>query len=478
MREARDKETRENMGLAPGEDVAMSKSRPADPQRRLATSPSTPAQRFPTGHQDGSHFGTTNPPTKHADNTSLASSASHSRITTATTPAPPKPTPSPSLFPPDLAYTSHPSSSSSSSPGPPSHFISQHPTRTAPQTPNPPANIANIKDLYHIYMDGTGFEYKLLLLRPYPEHNTFARYDLRLYESHTRPHVYCTFVRYIPPALPASTPAPASASASASTSTSLLPSSTPPLPPPSAHVDEATRLTSLITPYPPHPSPCIPHRRLLTPLGSSFPPSFRAFRHVFRDLTLLSWHERLDAPLQQLRARAFQLRPYEWRRPAEGLPTGYVAPPGLVGIEEGEGWRRNAWGLPGVEERSGEVEKVEEKEKEKEKEKEREKGRGKGGKKGGRKDGGDAIRPQYYEPRGQGASLSLSGSGVGASPGAGLGMGMDTPRPRGSTQLGPGGARSGTPVLPRGATPGKGRAIFLGDFDPRPAARRLWPSER
>lgn len=154
-----------------------------------------------------------------------------------------------------------------------------------------------------------------------------------------------------------------------------------------------------------------------------------------------------------------------------------MAPPGLVGIEEGEGWRRNAWGLPGVEERSGEVEKVEKVE---EKEKEREKGRGKGGKKGGRKDGGDAIRPQYYEPRGQGASLSLSGSGVGAAPGAGLGMGMgmDTPRPRGSTQLGPGGARSGTPVLPRGATPGKGRAIFLGDFDPRPAARRLWPSER
>ena len=48
-------------------------------------------------------------------------------------------------------------------------------------------------------MDPTGFIYDLEFVRCNPILNTFARYDLRLYESNTVPHMYCTFVRYTPP---------------------------------------------------------------------------------------------------------------------------------------------------------------------------------------------------------------------------------------------------------------------------------------
>ncbi|KAF2733931.1 BRCT domain-containing protein, partial [Polyplosphaeria fusca] len=53
-------------------------------------------------------------------------------------------------------------------------------------------------DNYHIFLDETGFEYNISLLRKNLRHNKFARYNIRLFESNTKPHVYCTFIRYVP----------------------------------------------------------------------------------------------------------------------------------------------------------------------------------------------------------------------------------------------------------------------------------------
>lgn len=263
-------------------------------------------------------------------------------------------TPKPLLFPPSLKYT------------PPSSSSGPHlPRSSATPTPIPatavqlvetkPAN-PKLEDLYHIYLDAKGFEYKLILLRSNPYLNNFARYDLRMYESHTVPHVYCTVARYIPPAgaKPAAASPPTaqtSAHLPAQTATLSIPSTQPAqtLHPAAAH------LHALITP--PLPSPSTPYRTAIAPPNSDFHTAFRAFRHAFRDLTLLSWHERLDPDLQRLRAQAFCIEPFVWRRPAEGLPTGFEppawAPLGEQADVQLEGYTRNAWGLPALDERLG-----------------------------------------------------------------------------------------------------------------------------
>ncbi|KAJ4305563.1 hypothetical protein N0V90_001094 [Kalmusia sp. IMI 367209] len=243
--------------------------------------------------------------------------------------------PTPSIFPPCLNYTL-PSSSSHTPPPPPRTLFT--PSTSTP-APSKPAE-AKLTDLYHIYLDPTGFEYKLLLLRSNPHLNTFARYDLRLYESHTKPHPQICTPSYLT-LLPLLQPLPRhTEKKNKATRPTLKPPKKPSASAPSSHRPRPQNANPTRRPSP-HPTP--------------LRPSFRAFRHAFRDLTLLSWHERLDAPLQRLRAQAFAIEPFIWRRPAAGLPTGAM-PTLAVGasVDAAEAYARNAWGLPGLDEVLGE----------------------------------------------------------------------------------------------------------------------------
>jgi hypothetical protein len=234
--------------------------------------------------------------------------------------------------------------------------------------------------MYHIYCDGTGFEHNIIMLRQNPYINNFAKYVLRLYESHTKPHVYATAVRYTPPASGFSVRGGKLAEddfsailgktmRSEKTRTSVGPTksireSTPTF----NHLTttpvstEPARLTGLITLS--TPSPSAPYNKTITPPNSPFATAFRTFRHVFRDLTLLTWEERLTAAtvplssphsLQRLRAQAFQIEPFIWRAPTAGMPIGLM-PKGLEGLDaqvlDGT-YVRNLFRLPGLDEPLG-----------------------------------------------------------------------------------------------------------------------------
>lgn len=214
----------------------------------------------------------------------------------------------------------------------------ESPAPSPPAVPKPP-RAEKLTDLYHTYLDATGFNYDLILLRQNPLLNTFAKYDLRLYESHTKPHVYCVFIRYTPPG---ATRTPSASSIPATTTHSH---------------PQAARLHTLITPPVPHPS--APYKTLLCPPGTSFSEAFATFRTAFRDLTLLTWEQRLDNPrtdpssLQRLRARALRIEPFVWaNRPAAGMPVG--AFPALP-LEGEAPYKRNQWEppLPALEEGLG-----------------------------------------------------------------------------------------------------------------------------
>jgi hypothetical protein len=267
-------------------------------------------------------------------------------------------TPKPSLFPPSLNYTPP---SSSLGPYLPRPFKATTPAPAAAVQPveTKPAN-PKLEDLYHIYLDAKGFEYKLILLRSNHYLNNFARYDLRMYESHTMPHMYCTVARYIPPAGAKPGAVPTSVAQNSDQPAAQIGIASTPFAQPGqlhnpAFHPAAAHIQSLITR--PLPSTSAPYRTAIAPPNSEFQPAFRAFRHAFRDLTLLSWHERLDPALQRLRAQAFCIEPFVWRRPAEGLPTGvdppFFAPFGEETDVQLEGYKRNAWGLPALDEPLG-----------------------------------------------------------------------------------------------------------------------------
>ncbi|CAI6332723.1 unnamed protein product [Periconia digitata] len=154
-------------------------------------------------------------------------------------------------------------------------------------------------DLYHVYTDVTGFSHDLSFTRHNPILNTTAKYDLRLYESNTKPHVYCTFIRYIPPS---------DALNKASTTINNPQAQT-------SSESEAARLQALvnsptqvpnISELPQSPTSDKLYKTVLSPPNSPFDKSFQTFRHAFQDLTLLPWEERspsgtfplLPAPIQ------------------------------------------------------------------------------------------------------------------------------------------------------------------------------------
>ncbi|KAF1962294.1 hypothetical protein CC80DRAFT_531217 [Byssothecium circinans] len=267
---------------------------------------------------------------------------------------------------------------------------------TNPSQPPTPAKKPSLLDLYHIYTDLTGFAYDLLLLRTNPCLNNFARYDLRLYESHTKPHVYCTFVRYVPPgggksgissaanirvngvenggangndfsaameACLQSLDTQRNQSQNPTTTTTTMtstwthqPASTPSSSSTAEAEAEAARLTSLITRTPPTPSTI--HKTLICPENSSFSTALLAFRHAFRDLTLLTWEERSDDPLnpssnptgtstQRLRAQQYSVEPFIWRnRPLKGQCIGFM--PAINSATVDASYTRNRFNLPGL----------------------------------------------------------------------------------------------------------------------------------
>jgi hypothetical protein len=280
----------------------------------------------------------------------------------------------------------------SSTPPAPMPVTPARPTSEQSKLPTPPPSAAaspvaaekeakkqTLKDLYHYYLDSTGFEYKVTVVRSNFAINSISRYQISILESHTKPHVYCTLVHYVPPAggapaVDTGTPvvslrnpllnflknADNAVRQEKNTCTQTITNAQK-----SAEHPEAARLTSLITP--PSPSPTVPYKSLIAPMNSPFDRAWLAFRHAFRDLTLLSWEERFDTnkTVQKARAKALNIEPFVYSKPALGMPVGlrvqeaglYQANPAgapqsydiILGDAE-DGYVRNAFKLPGIEE--------------------------------------------------------------------------------------------------------------------------------
>lgn len=266
----------------------------------------------------------------------------------------------------------------------------------SPPTPSPasPAPRAErLTDNYHIYLDTTGFEYKINLFRINMPRNAIGRYSLRLFESHTKPHVYCTFIQYIPaPEKPA---AEAEGNRKAANGVPILVGGwkdpkteqgkswgkagtgratakgkgkntngikTSAKPNNNNNSIDSKLLTILgptsSTTKPPATAPPKPtYKSLLAPLNSDFPTAFDAFISAFYELTFLPWHLRLHPSareIQKCNAGTAKLEPFLYKPPEPGLPAGLV-PELPLAMEpfESEGVRR--FRLPGMEVRlSGE----------------------------------------------------------------------------------------------------------------------------
>ena len=162
-----------------------------------------------------------------------------------------------------------------------------------------------MSDMYHVYMDETGFEYDMRLFRIQMAQNVNTRYSLRLFESHWRPHAYCTFFEYIPPFVQTAVTVNSAQSQR-------------------AQIELATSRTldPLIRPG--------PHKGLLAPKNSSFEAAFRVFRQAFQELTLRTWEERFTLTHDELRRRTMLkgLQPFIPFGPKSGCPMGMQGPPG------------------------------------------------------------------------------------------------------------------------------------------------------
>ena len=243
------------------------------------------------------------------------------------------------------------------------------------------AKNAHIKDLYHYYQDTKGFEYRIKLTRSDLLLNNFAQYQVGLLESHVKPHSYCTVIQYSPPAKKPSEPVDNNLGNSnvglrkqllnflKDTKNDNVPTdvATPNkgsggmkhrVSPDSTAEATQSQLRSLIEPA----TSCIdvPYNTLICPMNSSFSSAWRAFRHAFRDLTLLSWEERFKCrtKIQLCRAKQLGIEPFLYTKPKEGLPIGLF--PQETGLYEGtangltisseteDGYTRNAFDLPAV----------------------------------------------------------------------------------------------------------------------------------
>ncbi|KAF1939682.1 hypothetical protein EJ02DRAFT_298176, partial [Clathrospora elynae] len=194
------------------------------------------------------------------------------------------------------------------------------------------AKTGHWKANYHYYQDVTGFDYKIILVRSDFSTTGFARYHIGLLESHAKPHTYWTIVQYAPAAKLA--------------------------PPAVDGHPEAARLLALVTK--PAPVSDVPYTNTLCPANSTYATAYRAFRHAFRDLTLLSWEERFDknSAIQKARAVRLGIEPFVYSKPPMGMPMGMLPQEG--GLYQGDttglevrgdiedGYTRNDFNLPSL----------------------------------------------------------------------------------------------------------------------------------
>ncbi|KAF2005777.1 hypothetical protein P154DRAFT_616187 [Amniculicola lignicola CBS 123094] len=215
-----------------------------------------------------------------------------------------------------------------------------------------------LTDNYHIYRDHCGLDYNVLLIRTNLSANKTTTYNIRLFESNTVPHMYCTFIRYTPPAITEDPPNPNTTSNVPNDTATPSSSDTTPNLPPCQH-PSFLRLKALISP---HPKPDHPFRTLLTLPPSPFETAFATFRAAFRDLTLLPWELRISpsARYHQIAlAKTLNVEPFVYRRPVVGMPVGVLYEMENNGWGKGEreewpwtgtGYVRGRLGLPGMEE--------------------------------------------------------------------------------------------------------------------------------
>ncbi|KAF2262863.1 hypothetical protein CC78DRAFT_605294 [Lojkania enalia] len=262
------------------------------------------------------------------------------------------PTPPPTLSSSEPRPQSEPAISPKPS-TPPSSATQTSPSQAISTTDIPKTK--RLTDLYHVFNDATGFSYNITLVRANLFNFTSTRYNLRLFESNTKPHVYCTFARYTPPPSPSPTseltllpglkedrPSISKDSTTSSTSSDS-----------NSHATNSTHpnlLAALHTITSPTPSQNTPYRTLLIPQNSDYRTAFTAFRHAFQDLTHLSWEERLlpsARDLQKARAKMLNIEPFVYVRPPSGAPLG-IPPPDIPLYVSDDTYIRGALQLPGM----------------------------------------------------------------------------------------------------------------------------------
>lgn len=257
-----------------------------------------------------------------------------------------------------------------------------HPLAPAPPIVSAPAKPHSRKDLYHYYQDATGFEYKITLVRSRYSTNSSTRYQVGLLESHAKPHTYATIVQYMPmpkaPPMPTGTASPQTGdplkglreflskpqveTSQPMTGSNANATQDPPgkLKPLSCRWPEVVCRGATNTPTPQQSSTNVslpsPEQKFTThvcPLNSTYDVAWRAFRDVFRDLTLLRWEDRFDdkeRTLQKMRAKVHNSEPFIYHRPLLGMPTGIVPQGFGFSFEDlDDGYRWNKFGLPALE---------------------------------------------------------------------------------------------------------------------------------
>jgi hypothetical protein len=205
-------------------------------------------------------------------------------------------------------------------------------------------------------MDTTGFHYDIQLLR-INNRGGFAKYTIRLFESHTKPHVYCTVVRYIP-----APERPNAIEEEVKVEVVKNKLGVPIFANGWKEEDPKQKSKGKAKPKPkangklntePHtlnvhnhsvllangPKPDVndnstgstpreePYRGLLVPLNSDFATAFSAFTSAFMELTFLPWDLRFHPQareFQKYHAWSCKIEPFTYQKPDPAQPMGVL----------------------------------------------------------------------------------------------------------------------------------------------------------
>jgi hypothetical protein len=228
----------------------------------------------------------------------------------------------------------------------------KRPPVAPPPEPEKPKT-EKLTDHYHIFLDRSGFEYNISLIRTNLVRSCSAKYTIRLFESHTQPHTYCTYVRYAPmpkDAIPKTLAngIPIIEDFNKTKEKGKGKGKT-------IHPKMASAMAKMgQTPQPPEGEPTDrtnePFSDLLAPTGSDYASAFTKFCTAFQELTFLTWEERLHSnvrKMQKSRARYLGLEPFVYAQPKIGLPKG-VAPSIRLPPMKQEDLRKQTLQLPGM----------------------------------------------------------------------------------------------------------------------------------